>query len=45
MEEHRNYFKTLTGKLAEKRSLRTPRRELMYNIRVVIKEMSVNTRS
>ena len=43
MEEGRSAFKILTGKPTEKRPLGRPRRRWEDNIRMKLKEISINT--
>ena len=45
MEEGRSAFKILTGKLTGKRTLGRPRRRWEDNIRMDLKEISINTRN
>jgi hypothetical protein len=45
MEEGRSAFKILTGKLTGKRHLGKPRRRWEDNIRMDLKEISINTRN
>ena len=45
MEEGRNAFKILTGKCTGKRHLEIPRRRCDDSIRMVLREMVVNTRN
>ena len=45
MEECRSAFKILTGKPTGKRPLGRPRRRWEDNIRMVLKEIGINTRN
>ena len=45
MEEGRSVFKILTGKPAGKRPLGSPRYRWEYNIKIDLKEISINTRN
>ena len=45
MEEGRNAFKILTGKPTGNKPLRRPRRRWEDNIRMNLKEISINTRN
>ena len=44
-EEDRSALKTLTGKPIEKRRLGKPRRRWEDNIRIILKEIGINTRN